>query len=150
MLDVREHWAKQIKPLAHTSFRLLPMRHWAFPGECPESDLWMNLKCPPLAVRRDRIVHLFDLRRDAPCLLAQPPRRLLPIDRACLCIGALCISASPGESIFISRLTGYALLQAPGGLHQRADTWTGAWRNRSSPSRHPQRAWRRVRHRTAS
>ena len=77
------------------------------PRRVPETNLWMNFECPPLALRCDRIVQLLDLRCNAPCLLAQPPRRLLPIDRACLCIGlrSQCCSTRCGKYAAATRLT---------------------------------------------
>ena len=69
----------------------------------------------------DRIIHLLDLGRDAPCLLAQPPRRLLPIDRACLCIGlrSQCGAAGRREDAAATRLTE----QLPGCLVARPLTF---------------------------
>jgi len=82
-----EHSAQEHDPLCGTLLCLFVVLHRAALVERPEADLGVNLERPPLAIRRDRIVHLLYLGRDAPRLLAQPSRRPLPIDRACLCIG---------------------------------------------------------------
>src|SRR5438874_11667293 len=74
-----EDWAQDGDPFCGSLPCFLVVLHWAVVVECPETNLWMNLKRPPLAVRRYRIVYLLNLRCDAPCLLAQPSRRLLPI-----------------------------------------------------------------------
>jgi len=55
--------SQQGDPLYGTLFCLLVVLHWAV-VECPETDLRMNLKHPPLAVRCNRIVNLFDLGDD--------------------------------------------------------------------------------------
>src|SRR5258706_10134667 len=75
VLDVREYDAEQINPLVDARVRLFSVRHRVFSGKSPKADLRVDLKQPPLAVWRDRVIHLLDLRRDAPRLLAQSSSR---------------------------------------------------------------------------
>jgi hypothetical protein len=72
--------SQQGDTLYGTLFCLLVVLHWAVVVECPETDLRMNLKHPPLAVRCNRIVHLFDLGDDAKRLLAESSARFVAID----------------------------------------------------------------------
>jgi hypothetical protein len=63
--------AQNSDPLCCSVLFPLVVLHRTMLVERPEADLRVNFDCPPLAVRRNRIVHLLDLGRDAPCLLAQ-------------------------------------------------------------------------------
>ena len=82
-----ENLAQKSDPLCCALACFLVVLHGATSVERPKTDLRVNFERPRLTIRRDRIIYLLDLGRDAPCLLAQPPRRLLPIDLACLCVG---------------------------------------------------------------
>jgi len=107
VFSVWEDGMKQAKSLAKTRIRFLSVLHWAFSRKSPKADFRVDFDHPPLAVRLDRIIHLVYLGCDAQCLLAQPPRRLQPIDRACLCIGlrSQCGAAGRREDAAATRLT---------------------------------------------
>jgi hypothetical protein len=45
------------------------MRHGVVLVQRPEADFGVNLKCPPLDIRRNRVVHLLDFRPYAERLL---------------------------------------------------------------------------------
>jgi hypothetical protein len=70
-LDVRENFTEQGEPLIHASVCFLSVRHGTVSRQRPKADLGMNLKCPLLAIWRDRVVYLLDFRGDTPRLLAQ-------------------------------------------------------------------------------
>jgi len=78
--NLPEHSTQQGDSFCNSFLRLLVVLHRAALIECPKTDLRVDLKRPVLTLRCDHIIHLLDLWRDAPCLLAQPPRCLLPID----------------------------------------------------------------------
>jgi hypothetical protein len=65
-VGLREYRTEQNKALVSSRLDLFPVRHRAVPRQSPKADLGMNLECPLLAFRRDRIVNLLDFRDYAP------------------------------------------------------------------------------------
>ena len=70
-VDCRELRSQQIEALVNTVIDLFPVHHGAVLRQSPEGDFRVNFESPLLAIWRDCIIYLLDLRCDAPSLLAQ-------------------------------------------------------------------------------